>query len=387
MNKAIKKAEKESTDFINQNNRFIETGDPFVKYIAPHDGLASFGRPNTTVNIRKEKTADSLMYPNALVFEATYNFDDQGRRKTSKVDGNKDSVALFFGDAHCFGEGLNDNETLPYFFEERYTNYTSYNYGFLGHGPNHMLYRINTKKFKEEFKDCKGKVFFIYRDDAVKVSVGEVPWGEGYPKYILEDNNVIYKGSYGGNTYKPNNMYLPSMFTENDLNITTGILKECESKLKEISDLLELHVVIIPLSFSNYEIQPLLEDNGINVINLYTTDLEFHTNANARFLDGVHTKYSNKLIVSLIDKHIKKLLTNSNNGYDEYRTLEDLEKRLQLEAMYIPCMVDFPYDDAGVIISNVLKRYKGISVEYNYLLNYLKNKHTEKLNKLQNVTN
>ena len=382
MNKVIEEAEKISTDFINSNNKFIETGDPFVKYIASHKGLASFGRPNVTVHIKKEKSADSLMYPNSVVFEATYNFDEQGRRKTSVTFGDKDSYGIFFGDAHCFGEGLNDNETLPYFFEKYNSNYVSLNYGFLGHGPNHMLYWLNTPEFIEEFKDTKGKVFFVYRDDAIKVSVGEVPWGEGYPKYNIQNGKIKYEGSYGGDNYKPNNMYLPSMFTNKDFNITSEILLECKNKLKEISKDLELYIIIIPLSFSNYQIQPLLESKDINVVNLYTTDLEYHTKADARFLDGVHTKHSNELIVKLVNTHIKGNLTNVDNSHKDYNSLQELEKRLDLEAMYIPCMVDFPYDDAGVIISNVLKSYKGVPVKYDYLLKYLEKEHTKKLKRV-----
>ena len=381
MNKAVTEAEKESTEFINSNNRFVETGDPFVKYIASHDGLASFGRPNVIANIKKEKTADSLMYPNALVFEATYTFDDQGRRNTAVTEGDKDSVALFFGDAHCFGEGLNDNQTLPYFYQRSNNNYTSINYGFLGHGPNHMLYRVNLPDFQKEFKDKKGKVFFIYRDDAIKVTVGQVPWGEGYPKYEIENGTVKYKGSYGGDNYNPNPMYLPSMFTEDDFNVTSKVFIETNKIIKSISKDLEFYVVIIPLSFSNYQMQPLLEDNNINVINLYTTDLESATLADARFLDGVHTEYSNKLITELINDHINNNLKNKDLRLVDYFTKEEVFERLNLEALYIPSMVDFPYDDAGVIISNVLRRYKGSeTIEYTEALNHLKSQHENKLN-------
>ena len=65
----------------------------------------------------------------------------------------KNKVGIFFGDSMCFGEGLNDNETIPYYFEKSNIDYRSINYGFMGHGPSHMLYTINTPKFKKEFKD------------------------------------------------------------------------------------------------------------------------------------------------------------------------------------------------------------------------------------------
>ena len=46
----------------------------------------------------------------------------------------------------------------------------------------------------------------------------------------------------------------------------------------------------------------------------------------------------------------------------------------------MPTMIDFPYDDAGVIISNMLKHYKGVEkINYKELVNYLENLHKEKI--------
>ena len=159
--KTIEEAEYKSKNFILNNNKFIETGDSFKKYTIAFEGLNTFGIPNASVNIRKEKTPDSLMKPSSLVFEAKYTFDNQGRRNTSLVKGKKDKVALFFGDAHCFGEGLNDNETLPYYFSLSNNKYNCTNYGFLGHGPNHMLYRVQLPEFQKQYSNKEGKIFFV----------------------------------------------------------------------------------------------------------------------------------------------------------------------------------------------------------------------------------
>jgi hypothetical protein len=46
----------------------------------------------------------------------------------------------------------------------------------------------------------------------------------------------------------------------------------------------------------------------------------------------------------------------------------------------MPSMLDFPIDDAGVIISNMLKHYKGNEViDYKELITYLENLHKEKI--------
>ena len=371
----IEEAENKSKNFILSNNKFIETGDSFDKYTIAFEGLNTFGRPNASVNIRKEKTADSLMYPNSLVFEAKYTFDNKGRRNTKLYKGKKDKVALFFGDAHCFGEGLNDDETLPYYFSLSNKKYKSINYGFLGHGPNHMLYRVRLPEFKKQYKNKQGKIFFIYRDDAVKISVGRVPWSMGHPKF---NDKLEYDGPF---TVSGDEMYLPSSFTEKDYNFTAKLFKEINKTIKSISNELEFHIVIIPLSFSNYYIEPLLKKNNLDVINLYTLDLEKLTNIKSRFLDGVHTRYSNEIICHHINEYLKGKNTIKSLSHTEYRNLSEVKKRLTIEAKYMPSMADFPYDDAGVIISNVLKHYIGKeNFEYQMLLDYLKEKFYEQTN-------
>tara|TARA_R100000734_G_C3310484_1_gene101257 strand:- start:7 stop:1131 length:1125 start_codon:yes stop_codon:yes gene_type:complete len=373
--KTIEEAEYKSKNFILNNNKFIETGDSFKKYTIAFEGLNTFGIPNASVNIRKEKTPDSLMKPSSLVFEAKYTFDNQGRRNTSLVKGKKDKVALFFGDAHCFGEGLNDNETLPYYFSLSNNKYNCTNYGFLGHGPNHMLYRVQLPEFQKQYNNKEGKIFFIYRDDAVKISVGKVPWSKGHPKY---NNEINYEGPF---TSTGEEMYLPSSFTDEDYNFTLKLFLEINKTVKSISKKLDFYIVIIPLSFSNYYIEPLLEKNNLNVINLYTVDLEKITKGKARFLDGVHTKYSNEIICSYINQFLSGKKMVKSLQHTEYKNLKDIKDRLTIEANYMPSMTDFPYDDAGVIISNVLKNYTGNeNFDYQLLLDYLKEKFYEQTN-------
>lgn len=367
--------DKETSDFIAKNNIFVEVGDPFQDYIESFiPGIQTFGKPNTEATVKKIKGKNSLMYKNQLVYEAKYTFDNIGRRKTPEVKfSKKNKVGIFFGDSMCFGEGLNDNETIPYYFEKSNIDYRSINYGFMGHGPSHMLYTINTPKFKKEFKDKKGKIFYIYRDDAIKICTGKIPWSKGHPKYRLVDDKVVFEGQYGD--YTNSEIYLPSNYNENDYKLTTEIFSEAKKTIESISNNLEFEVIILPLSFSNFYIYPKLIDKDIKVINLYHLDLEKLTNIKSRFLDGIHTKYSNQMIVKFLHKKHSKIYLHK-----DYNNLNELKDRLDLENSLMPTMIDFPYDDAGVIISNMLKHYKGVEkINYKELVNYLENLHKEKI--------
>ena len=49
----------------------------------------------------------------------------------------------FFGGSWMFGEGLNDNETLPYFLMKYAPSYKPINHGFHGYGVHNALYFLN----------------------------------------------------------------------------------------------------------------------------------------------------------------------------------------------------------------------------------------------------
>lgn len=385
MNSVTQDIDKATQDFINNNNLFVEKGDPFEDFIISNiEGIHTFGKPNANVKVKKIKTDSALMYPGKTVFEANYTFDSIGRRNTEGNNSNSSIASIFFGDSQMFGEGVNDNETLAYYYQCLTKPSNSYNYGFLGHGPAQMLYTVSTNKFKDEFKNKSGKVFFLYRDDAIKTSVGEIPWGEGYPKYGFVNGELKYLGTYGGPNYSPNSMYLPSMYSEDDYNLTVEIFKKVK---KELPNNFELIIVGIPLTFSNYRMQELLEDTEIRFFNFYHFDLEYHTGTKARFLDGVHTKYSNQVLAKRLFYYINNNIGNHNTPLTYYNTEREVYERLDLESIFIPVMVDFPEDDAGVIVSNIIKRSNpAIKLNSFDLLQYLKKKYVEKFNLLSHNT-
>lgn len=358
----INKLDLDTKNFIETNNVFLDVGDPANTWIARKvPGEVTYGIPNTNPRVKKVKGDNTILNPGKTLYECSYSFDNTGRRNTIQSDSLiKDKVALFFGDAMAFGEGLDDNETLPSLFEKSNIDYRGYNYGFLGHGPTHMLLEISSDRFKEEFKNKKGKVFFVYRDDAIKVSVGKVPWIEGSPKYQLQDNSIIHDGEYTLADYTEDAIYLPSEYTDSDYNFTLRIFTEIRKVLRGVSENLELVIMTLPLSFTVHNMVKLLRDNGIACYNYYHLDLEYHTNKTARFLDGIHTPESNRVLIKNLTQDLNnKTFRDTLIPVTPIETLEDLKSELKIHCFMLPCMVDFPVDDAGVIIAQLLKRYVG----------------------------
>ena len=356
--------DQEAREFILKNNIFLYTGDDFSKYIKPGiKGINTWGIPNTEANIEKTKGSNSLTYPDKLVYKAKYTFDGYGRRNTVPTSTDATKKAIFFGDAMTFGEGLNDDETLPYYFEKYNKDYRSYNYGFLGHGPSHMLLHLKSQEFKQQFTGKKGRVFYVYRDDAIKVAVGQAPWNENYPRFVLNKDTLIYEGDYSGKNFNPKDMYLPSEYTVEDYELTLGILKECKEQLYDISKELSFHVVTLPITFTSDRIENLLIKVGIDVINLSLTDVEHYTNTQARFLDGVHTANANRVLAKKTTHFLSKPQNPVRLPDNIYTDINTGIQRIKERCFLMPSMVDFPFDDAGVIISLILQSYRGS--EYN----------------------
>ncbi|MEI6128295.1 MAG: hypothetical protein WCQ99_17240, partial [Pseudomonadota bacterium] len=67
---------------------------------------------------------------NRVSYDAAYTIDEYGRRLTPGLnEWGKDFFILFFGCSFTFGEGLQDNETLPFYVSEYAGRYRAYNYG------------------------------------------------------------------------------------------------------------------------------------------------------------------------------------------------------------------------------------------------------------------
>ena len=79
---------------------------------------------------------------NDRVYDVTYSTDSHGFRVTPGFDPGA-SIAgtiAFFGGSFVFGEGLDDNETLPYHLAAHLGfRYRIVNAGFSGYGPHQML--------------------------------------------------------------------------------------------------------------------------------------------------------------------------------------------------------------------------------------------------------
>ena len=137
-----------------------------------------------------------------IIYDVSYTFDEFSRRinpanPLSTID---KKFVLFFGGSITFGEGLNDHETLPYYFTSMDSSYKSYNYGFSGYGPNQMLRFMQDSGIWDQIGEKEGICIYVYIDDHIKRANGYLSCFTTFctfaPYYKLNDSKLSYKGSF-----------------------------------------------------------------------------------------------------------------------------------------------------------------------------------------------
>jgi len=140
-------------------------------------------------------------FDNKLLYQVKYTIDDHGLRIASPsvtTHNRQSNCLLFFGDSFTFGEGVKDDETMPYRVSEKTKRrYQAYNFAFLGYGPHQMLAQLQ-EGLVDAAIECKPAIA-IYQalPDHVSRAAGLEAWSQFGPKYVsAKDNLVLLKGRF-----------------------------------------------------------------------------------------------------------------------------------------------------------------------------------------------
>jgi hypothetical protein len=149
--------------------------------------------------LKNSSASHSKYYKNEVIFDVVYTIDSNGLRISPPYNSkNNTGCILFFGGSFTFGEGVNDEETMPYITGiKTHGKYRVYNFGYRGYGPHQMLSAIE-KGLVATIIECKPK-YVIYQALVPHIarSAGLEKWTRHHPKYILKKNGeIIYKGHY-----------------------------------------------------------------------------------------------------------------------------------------------------------------------------------------------
>ncbi|MGE0560390.1 MAG: hypothetical protein AB7O47_01105 [Flavobacteriales bacterium] len=193
----------------------------FVLLDSPEKYKRDFGLPllpedHIGSNIGTVPYADSIYHSVLIkdkqtVYDVNYTIDSNCKRITPDFDSSRSKYALFFGCSIAFGEGLNDNQTFPYYFQQQTNEYNSYNFGYSGYGTNHMLARMEFQNLTQQVKEKDGVAFYVFFGDHVNRSIGSmntfIGWLSNAPYYEMKDGKLVRNKMFKNGRYWVSKFY------------------------------------------------------------------------------------------------------------------------------------------------------------------------------------
>jgi hypothetical protein len=161
-----------------------------------------------TVPARGTATRVQRWHDSTLVYDVVYSIGPDGLRRSPPERGRAlKGCALFFGDSFAFGEGLDDEQTVPY----RVGVHTGglfriYNFGFHGYGAHQMLSALEHGKVESVIHCRPTHVVYSAIPQHVLRAAGVYAWGRHGPRYLLTpDGGVRHAGHFddGDNRTSP----------------------------------------------------------------------------------------------------------------------------------------------------------------------------------------
>jgi len=130
-----------------------------------------------------------------VIIDAVYTFTEHGARATKGSPGG--DTWLFMGCSYTFGEGLNDDETLPSHFSKE-LGYAAnvVNLAFRGYGAHQMLRSLELDLPRPSVHPPVRQLVYTALWPHVIRSAGRAQWDAGGPSYVLTEASVAYAGPF-----------------------------------------------------------------------------------------------------------------------------------------------------------------------------------------------
>jgi hypothetical protein len=157
-----------------------------------NDTLGYIAKPNWNYLWAGKKRLDTLVF----------SHDQFSRRivpNNQLIDKKKDKYAVFFGCSFTYGDGVQNTQTMPYYFQQYASSYHAYNYGFLAYSPLQTLALLQKKNIRTQIPDSSGFGVFTYINDHIDRTIPASRW------VILQQGrfpNVINNSFQTDGTYR-----------------------------------------------------------------------------------------------------------------------------------------------------------------------------------------
>jgi len=262
--------------------RVWHEGNYTQEFFRPDDQLGYTVRPNARVESIKKSDE-------GVIYDVVYSIDAHHRRITPvEQPEQRTRFLLFFGDSFTFGEGVADDETLPYHAAQLAPNYQPYNYGLSGYGPQQMLAKLQSDALAQEIPQKEGIAIYVFIDGHVERALGSMyvynAWGDQMPYYTLNwRGNLVRRGNF--TTGRPVistlysvlgkseiasyfNVNIPPDLKDRHYRFAARVIAEARNTFRAKFNSDNFYVVVYPDEGDYLEdLEPHFKEVGLNILN------------------------------------------------------------------------------------------------------------------------
>ena len=147
-------------------------------------------RPGITVN-------STELVDGKPIYSVSYGIDEKGLRRVPQPTGRPSGSVVFFGCSVTFGEGLEDDETLPSLVAAALRDrYRVYNFGFHGYGPHQMLAAIESGRMEGIVEEPPVVVVYQALSHHIERAAGRTDWDRHGPRYRLREDGSVERAGF-----------------------------------------------------------------------------------------------------------------------------------------------------------------------------------------------
>ncbi|MBC7408196.1 MAG: hypothetical protein H7339_07390 [Arcicella sp.] len=237
------------------------------------DTLGYKAKPNWHLNWQPSKESKSLYF----------STDTLSRRIIPTNENSKnvrDKYALFLGCSYTYGDGVSDNETMPYFFEQKAQHHLAQNYGFMGYSPLHSLALFQFRSLRKEIKEQQGFAVYTYINDQIDRVIPASRWIElmkgRFPNLIrqsmttdgifLKKHHVLYDfvlWASNTNTAQYFRIGYPKIHNDSHYQLVVDILKKTKEEYQHQFKNDNFYVIIFPGNPLEPSMKTMFDHSGI----------------------------------------------------------------------------------------------------------------------------
>jgi hypothetical protein len=167
------------------------------RYFVRDPVLGYAPKPGASVSVRR-------VAGGTVVYSTTYHIDEYGLRQGPSVETPHATNVLFFGGSFVFGDGVEDEQTLSYRFQEKSGGkFAAHNFGFHGYGPQQMLATLEAERERRVLTDgpTRYAIYLAAMPGHIARVNGKTSWNVFDPRYQLADDHpggVVNTGPFHG---------------------------------------------------------------------------------------------------------------------------------------------------------------------------------------------